>query len=285
MSKENEEKSKEEIVEEVKEKSTKEMSIVTDKVLKKKFMGGKKKRARIGTAFVYEYVGDQEVFDGAYPLLKGGVKDIAGDYTVIDYNGKMKFLSTPNPEDFTPTYNKIKKILHVVKMAEDDFRVKKRLTDDYYKEEIVYLEKEEEVINPETKEVLGSRLVPDLDKNGEQKYEVNRIHYKRPSAIVQEGREAIKEGNEYEKKMSEWKKKDENWFKKNAFAIMSYGVLMLMVISFLFLGGKIVDEFSEIRNQIYEDNEKTKNYISNGLINSLADKVAQKTVEGNNPPE
>ena len=268
------------------EKSNNELNVVTDKVLKRKLGGGKKKRARIGTAFVYEYVGEQEVFDGVYPLLKGGVKDVSGDYTVIDYNGKMKFLSTPDPQDYTPTYNKIKKILHVVKMAEDDFRVKKLLTEDYYKEEIVYLTKEEEVIDPETKEVLGSKEVPDIDpETNEQKYEVKQIHYKKPKAIVQEGREAIKEGNEYEKKMAAWKKKEESWFKKNIFAVMSYGVLMLMVISFLFLGDKIVDEFSEIRNQIYDDNEKTRNYLSTGLVNNIADKVAQKQVENNNSPE
>lgn len=268
-------------------KNNNEIKKLEDSVLKRNwlqnFFSDKKVRARIGTAFVYEIVGGQEVFDGSYPLLRGGLKEVGGDYTVIDYNGKIKYLSTPDPKDYTPTYNKLKKILHVTKMADDDFRVKKRLDGEWYTEYTQPLVEEQPVMEGE--KIIGYQPVHVKDEKGELLYETIKEKYLHPAAIIQEGREAIKEGNEYEKKMEELRKKKESWIKQNIFAILSYGVLILMVISFLSLGGKIVDEFSEIRQDIYEDNEATRNYLSNGLIDGIANKVVQKQVEDQNPPE
>lgn len=272
----------------VEEKENNEIKTIHDSVLKRNalqnFFSSNKKRARIGSAFVYEIVGDQEVFDGVYPLLRGGRKELGGDYTVIDYKGKMKYLSNPDPSDYTPTYNKIKKILHVVKMADDDFRIKRRLTDEYYKD--VYIPKMEEVpvLDENDKEIGFEEKQATDEKTGELLYDIEKEYYSRPAAITQEGREAIKEGNEYEKKMAEFRKKNESFFQKNIFAIMSYGVIIIMVIGFMITANKIVDEFSEIRNQIYDDNKQTREYISNGLIDGLAQKVTEKQVEGNNPP-
>lgn len=277
-----------------------EISKMYDSVVKKdKWFRrqGKKGKARIGSAIVYEIVGNQEVLDGVYPLLKGGVKDIGGDYTVINYKNKMKYLSTPNPQDFTPCHNtKIRKVLHVVKMAEDDFRIKKRFSEEYFREVKLMLTKQVSVFAKDEdgkfiKDDKGENVLsgyveePDIDeKTKQQKFEIIKEHYHMPSAIVQEGREAIKEGNEYEKKMLEWGKKNESWLKTNVFAVMSYAIIFLLIMSFTFLGNKQMDEWHNIRNDIFEDNEKTRNYISGGLVDKVSSQVLEKKIEAETPP-
>lgn len=275
-------------MEKAEEKNNNELNKFRDPVLKKSFIQkffDKKVKARIGSAIVYEVVGNQEVLDGVYPLLRGGVKDFGGDYTVLDYKGSIKYLSSPDPSDFIPCYNqKIKKILHIVKLAEDDFRIKKVLNEDYFKEVKIPKTRQIEIFDDDG-ELVGYDEQPILGKDGNPEYEVVREIYKKPSAIVQEGREAIKEGNEYKEKMARLKAKEENWFKKNFTAIAGYTVLIFLIFAVMFSADRMIDEFSEIRNQIYEDNKETRDYLSNGLVENLASKVTQKQAENNNPPE
>jgi len=228
----------------MKKKKNNEDNNLVDKLSKKNWFMAifSKKKRRIATVFLYERIGKNEVFKGTYPLMKGNVKDL-GEYVVIDISGKIIFMDVPHYNDYTTSNNpKIGKILEVVKFAEDDFRVRGRLSEEYVAEKLVPKTKIKEVCSvcdsiwdkclcsdkdDENKLILK---VPELSKEGKPILIKEVIKWEEPKGVTQEGRDSIRSMNNYRIRMEEHRKKVSDFWDK-------YGKYITLIMAMLFATG------------------------------------------------
>lgn len=215
---------------------TNEVKKFEDKLVKKNWFTAffSPKKWRIATVLLYERVDNIEIFLGAYPFMKGKIKDL-GEYCYININGKKVFMNSPHYKDYTPAKNnKIGKILEVVKFAEDDFRVRGRLNDTFFtirKKQVT-----EKIVICKNCEAEWAKCVcqdksdmnkvfinkPVFNKDGTPKMEEVKETWQEPKGVTQEGRNSLREQNSYIKKMEEHKAKNDFFAK--------YGALMTIAI-------------------------------------------------------
>lgn len=281
-----------------KEKDNSENKKIYDKVVSEsRFKGifNNKKNDRIASVFLYERVGEVETFIGVYPLLKGKIKDL-GQYCVIDFNNKKVFLNIPHYNDYTFSKDpKIGKILEVVKFAEDDFRVKARLNEEYFTIKEVPKMVEYEVCNicendwdkckcPNKSEDFKNVIrIQDQDKKGNLLFEKIEESWSMPKSVTQEGRDSIREANEYHIKMEEYKKKND-WLSKYGSLIVPIVALVLVTMIFI-IGMKWTNDNLKLTAQeVHYASQESKWWENPEAITKITQKVEIKQAEINKPP-
>lgn len=195
--------------------------VIRDNLLGKTSSKLKKyKFSRVGTALLYEKVGEAEVFDMAYPILRNEDEEL-GSYIVMQLGvNRYIFLDNITPEDWTPTRNnEVKKLIDVVKYADDDYRVRAKVKGKtfYSKRPIYKTELVEQELNGEVFQV--EKEVEDDDGNPVIDY-YEETSYNEPKAVSQSGREAIRIGNAYKQRMQRKRALKETFFAKYGMQIM-----------------------------------------------------------------
>lgn len=255
-----------------------------------------KKKRRIATVFLYERIGKNEVFKGAYPLLKGNIKDL-GEYVVIDINGKIIFMDVPHYNDYTPSHNsKIGKILEVVKFAEDDFRVRGRLNETYVAEK--------EIADEDTKEVCSvcdalwekcicsnkdeeNKLIvkfPKKNKDGTIKFIKKEVRWEEPKGVTQEGRDSIRAMNNYQRRMEEHRKKVGDFWDK-------YGKYITLIIAIVFATGitcysiyKVNENLKLTVKEVRYATDNAQWWKNPQIIGQISDAIMSRGNESVTPP-
>lgn len=232
------------------------------------------KDKRVGTVFLYEKVGKYERFSGILPLFM--IR--ASNTDVYKIGGSVnKTIDKPAPEDFFDTNGNQKKILHITKFSEDDYRIKQRFDESWYKKVEVQVE-----------EATGNMVE---DDNGDEVAEtalVTRIveeQYSEPLGISQEGRDAIRVGLENERMLKDELKDNTFWDK--------WGQPLMIVTVVLILGMTIMSTSKDNRaaieatSQVCNDNYEVikENIESPTFAKNLLDKVKQDEVNSNAPPK
>jgi len=256
-----------------------------------------KKNRRIATVFLWERVGKNEVFKGTFPLLKGIIKDL-GQYVVIDLNGRSVFLNVPHYNDYVPATNpKIGKVLEIVKFAEDDYRVKCRLNEEY--------SATKEVPDMITKEVCSvcdkmwesctcsnkdeeNKVIMKIQKydkkTGKPAFIKETITWEEPKGVTQEGRDSIRSMNNYQRRMEEHRKKNEGFWAK-------YGGIISFIIAIVFATGitcysiyKVNKNLQITANEVHYATDNAQWWKNPDIIQSISNGIVQKQDEKNNPP-
>jgi hypothetical protein len=248
---------------------------LVDRLSKKNALTGifSKKNRRIGSVFLYERIGKNEIFKGSYPLIKGIIKDL-GEYNIIDIDGKNVFLNVPHYNDFTQSDNpKIGKILEVVKFAEDDYRVRPKLTEEYSAEKLVpeMITKEVCVICDKFWDVCSCKVkdeenmtivkIQKKGKDGKPILVKKTVKWEEPKGVTQEGRDSIRSMNNYIKRMEEHRKKEQGFWDK-------YGAMITIIVAmFLSVGltGYIVNKDIKAMNYAVDAFANTTKEIQNNV--------------------
>jgi hypothetical protein len=282
-----------------KAKLTNEDSSLIDKLSNKNAVTGifSKKNRRIATVFLWERIGKNEIFKGSYPLLKGIIKDL-GEYVILDLNGKSIFLNVPHYNDYFPSNNpKIGKILEVVKFAEDDFRVKCRLTEEYsaVKEVPDMLVKEVCSVcdklwdncscsNKDEENKVIIKVQKTDKKTGKPMFVKETIRWEEPRGVNQEGRDSIRSMNNYQRRMEEHRKKNGGFWAK-------YGGLIAFIMAMVFATGICCYSIYKVNENLKLTVEEVHNSVQSAqwwknpdIIQSISSGIVQKQDEKTNPP-
>lgn len=238
---------------------------------------------RVATAIVYERVGNSEVLDGTYPLMKG-VKKEFGEYCVLEYKGKHYFVDVPNNSDYTLANNKdIGKVIEFVKFSEDDFRIRRRLDNKYYCKVRVPKMVAKEIEDEATKEVR--KVWVQEIKDGKPVFEDKEEVYSEPKGVTQEGRDAIRRGNEYEEKQKDFRKKKHGFLEKYGQLVLPVATLAICLIMIVVTVDRVTNMVSETTNEVKALRESnTPWYANDEILDDVADKVGKLADERNAPP-
>ena len=283
-------------------KDNDESKELVDRLSKKNALTGifSKKNRRIGSVFLYERIGKNECFLGSFPLIRGVIKDL-GEYNIIDVNGKNVFMNVPHYNDFTPSDNpKIGKILEVVKFAEDDYRVRPKLTEEYSAEKLL-----PELITKEVcsvcdhfwdacsckikdEENMMVVKIPKKGKDGKIVMVKKVVKWEEPKGVTQEGRDSIRSDNNYKRRMEEHRKKEQGFWDK-------YGAMITIIVAMVLsvgLTGWIVNKNIKVMDKAIDSfSNATKNMDENvkwwenaNIIKSIGQAMTQSKDEKIAPP-
>lgn len=248
------------------------------------------KKNRRGSVWLYELIGNSEIFIGSFPLLESYDK-VLGKYYIAYINKKAVFVDNPRPEDFIRAEDKkIGKILELVKFAPDDYRIKERINETYYKKvkRQVLEPKKISQTNEDGVEETITVKVPKFDENGDPIYEIVEIPYKQPLAITQESRDAIRIGTEYERRMQE-KRANESWLSKHGMQIATYGILVIMAFAMVFTTvinkNALVESSRELGGQMTEVTKQLSALSPERWATEIITKTERKEAEDNAPPK
>lgn len=281
------------------EKNTNEDKKLVDNLAKKKhvFALFSKKRRRIGSVFLYERIGKNEVFKGSYPLLKGIVKEL-GEYVVIDLDGKSIFLNVPHYNDYVPSNNsEIGKILEVVKFAEDDFRIRGRLTDEYSavkdvpkmitKELCSVCDNIWEKCSCSNKDEENKMIikVQEYDKKtGKPMFEKKTLVWEEPKGVTQEGRDSIRAMNNYQRRMEEHRKKNEGFWAKYGGIISFIIAIVLATGIFVYTVNKANANLKETAQAVKYSADQAQWWKNPDIIKSIGKSITETKDEKKAPP-
>lgn len=225
------------------------------------------KEKKVGNVFLYEKVGRYEKFDNIYPLylIRANSVDVYKIGGIIN-----KIIDKPAPEDFFLS-TKGTKILHCTKFSEDDYRIKKRFDETWYREEQIPVFKEEERINQNTGE-LEIVQVPTKE------FQLVKEYYKEPLGISQEGRDAIRSGLENERMLKE-ELKDNTWWDKWGSPIMIVAVVLLCSMTIMSVSKDnraAIEATAKVCNENYDviREEINKPSYVEGIYNKLREQEA-----------
>jgi hypothetical protein len=230
--------------------------------------------SRIGTAQLFEKIGTSEVYDKAYPILANDDVEL-GSYIVMQLAiNKFIFLDNITPDDWTPTRdNNIKKLLDIVKFANDDYRVRAKIKGEtFYTKKPVY---KKQIFQQEMQTENGIEKVDiedyvlDDDGNPEIDY-YDEIFWEEPKAVTQSGREAIRIGNAYKIRMQKKREAKETLWSK-------YGMQIMMVFMVVMICGTWYLTAKMQTSSMGDEWEKLRDERGKGIINPEA--FAQKVVE------
>jgi len=249
---------------------------------------------RVATAIIYERIGDSEYFLGGFPLLKGKYDQI-GEYFVLEAPGKNYFVDCLGSDVFTPCKDKkLGKIVEFVKYSDDDYRVRRKLNKNFFEVEKKPLIKYEALKNEdgviEVDEDDNQVMIPvhQKDEKGNLMYVEERIEYKEPKGVDQEGRNAIRIHNNTTKEIKKFREQNQSFMEKYGGIIVPVVGLAIVGMCFLFGMKSIGDSWSEgvnsLTGEIKDAGENIKWWQQPEALETIAGSVEKITDEKNSPP-